>query len=142
MKKKISPYLQVMEYCLSFLKKLSDEEIAKIENGDLVIQFDLIEKKQNLKQKKDSITFSTTEIIDFLNTVGERDEAMKYLDSLFISRLSLEEILRKLDYPHTKKDNLEKLKQKIIEATIGFRLRSEAIQGKSDSSRSDFKDNI
>jgi hypothetical protein len=130
MKKKLHPHIQTMEFCLAFLKKLSDEEISKIESGELLVQFNLINRKENRKEKKDSITVSATEMIDFLNKVGQREEAEKYLESFPISRLSLEEILRELDHPFTKKDNLDKLKQKIVEATIGFRLRSNAIQGK------------
>ena len=130
MKKKSHAYIVAMETCLAFLKKLSDEEISKIENGESLIQFDLINKKAIQKNNKDVNTISVDEVISFLNTISDRDEAVKYLDGLNVQRLSLEDILRKLDYPFTKKDNLEKLKQKIIEATIGFRLRSNAIQGK------------
>ncbi|MCY1227086.1 hypothetical protein D3C87_297870 [compost metagenome] len=130
MKKKSHPYILAMETCLAFLKKLSEEEISKIETGELLIQFDLINKKEIPKKNKDVAAISADEVISFLNTISDRDEAIKYLDGLNLQRLSLEDILRKLDFPFTKKDNLEKLKQKIVEATIGFRLRSNAIQGK------------
>jgi len=45
------------------------------------------------------------------------------------SKIDIENIAKKLDVPFQKKDSIEKLKYKIIERTIGFRLRSQAIQG-------------
>lgn len=65
MKKKSHPYMLAMETCLAFLKKLSEEEISKIETGELLIQFDLVNKKEIPKKNKDVATISADEVISF-----------------------------------------------------------------------------
>ena len=64
--------------------------------------------------------------------MNSREDGFKLLVDKCSSRLDLEVLARKLDIPFTKKDIIEKLKDKIIEGTIGFRLRSQAIQDKQD----------
>ncbi len=45
--------------------------------------------------------------------------------------------MKSLDIPLLQRDNIEKLQEKIIESTIGYRLRSEAIQGKNSPNERD-----
>lgn len=55
-----------------------------------------------------------------------------YLESLNPRKVQYEKILKELDSSFDKKDNIARLISKIIDATIGFRLRSQAIQGTAD----------
>lgn len=49
------------------------------------------------------------------------------------SRLDFETIAKRMDIPFQKKDTIERLKEKIIESSIGYKIRSQAIQGNNGS---------
>ena len=51
------------------------------------------------------------------------------LDDKYPSKKVLEVIARKLDIPITRQDKIEDLRDKIVEATVGAKIRSQAIQG-------------
>ena len=61
--------------------------------------------------------------------MDNRDEGQAFLDGLRLSKLELQELAGSLDMPVSKSDTVGKLKDLVIEATIGFRLRSNAIRG-------------
>jgi hypothetical protein len=117
----------------NFLRKLSKEEIIELENGRKEIVFELKDKNKTSGLKVLSFDeFAIQSIVDELNKLNSREEGLKLLIDKCSSRLDFESLAKKLDIPFTKKDTIEKLKDKIIEGTIGFRLRSQAIQDKQD----------
>ena len=68
------------------------------------------------------------DIIDKMLTMKSRQEGETYLVSNCLSKEDYVEVAKQLDVPH--RANITLLKERIIEGTIGFRLRSDAIQGK------------
>ncbi|WP_047450799.1 hypothetical protein [Alistipes sp. ZOR0009] len=117
----------------NFLQKLSKEEIAELENGKKEIMFELKDKSKTSGLKILSFDeFVIQSIIDELNKMNSREDGLKLIVDKCSSRLDFEALAKKLDIPFTKKDTIEKLKDKIVEGTIGFRLRSQAIQDKQD----------
>lgn len=58
-----------------------------------------------------------------------REEGLALLEEREMSKAELERLARVMDLPVTRDDNAEKLRDRIIEAAIGFRLRSQAIRG-------------
>lgn len=58
-----------------------------------------------------------------------REEGIAHLDDLGLSRAGLEKLARALDLPVGRSDRVDRLKERIVEATIGYRLRSGAIKG-------------
>lgn len=117
----------------SFLQKLSQEEFADLENGRKEIAFQLNDKSKTSELKLRSFDeFVIQSIIVELNKMTSRDDGLKLLIDKCFSRLDFETLAKKLDIPFTKKDTIEKLKEKIIEGTIGFRLRSQVIQDKNE----------
>jgi len=58
-----------------------------------------------------------------------REEAQRFLEANYFSRKALEPIARNLDIPILKQDKVEVLLDKIIEAKVGARIRSQTIQG-------------
>ncbi|MGD1834796.1 MAG: hypothetical protein ACPKQO_03650 [Nitrososphaeraceae archaeon] len=115
------------------MQKLSNEEIAELESGRKELKIELVEKNNLSNRKTQSFDeFVIQTIIDELNTKNSRGDGMKLLVDKCRVRLDYESVAKKLDIPFTKKDTIDKLKDKIIEGTIGFRLRSQAIQDKSD----------
>jgi hypothetical protein len=64
-----------------------------------------------------------------LQSLNSRDEGDALLLSASLTRRELERLGRLLGTPILKTDNMERLTQKILEASIGSRLSSEAIRG-------------
>jgi hypothetical protein len=59
-----------------------------------------------------------------------REAGRELLDEALPTKASLERFARFLDLPLQRTNTIESLREKIIEAAIGSRLRSEAVQGR------------
>ncbi|MGE0635175.1 MAG: hypothetical protein AB7G44_08555 [Bacteroidia bacterium] len=134
MKKTKHLHIQLFEKYLSFINNLTEEELTQIEKGENNIRFELAnyskdQSKRKIKDKQSKHPINVEEIIAKLYTMQNRNEGENYLKKQCSNKLDYENIARKLDVPFQKKDKIEKIQNKIIERTIGFRLRSEAIQG-------------
>jgi len=68
-------------------------------------------------------------LAEMLHSLNSRDEGLSLLSSASLTRRELEGLGRLLGTPILKTDNMERLTEKIIEASIGSRLTSEAIRG-------------
>jgi hypothetical protein len=133
--KQRSIYVQLIESYISFLKSLSPEEIKKLENNEINIRFEKspVLKRNNFHKGMPELPLQNSmdinSIVTALFKIHNREEGERYLLSKCSSKIELERVAKKLDIPFQKKDSMQKLKNKIIERTIGFRLRSQAIQG-------------
>lgn len=124
--------IQEIEKYLTFLKKMSQEDFNSILKKEKEIIFEIKNKQGFIKSKESLVSDGEIEnIIVKLGSLEARDVGLKYLEELDLGRADIELILRKLDMPFLKKDSILKLNDKIIEGTIGFKLRSQAIQNKS-----------
>jgi hypothetical protein len=68
-------------------------------------------------------------LAETLHSLNSRGEGLSLLSSASLTRRELEGLGRILGTPILKTDNMERLTEKIIEASIGSRLSSEAIRG-------------
>ena len=68
-------------------------------------------------------------IVDTLQTLRSREAGESLLQNGAPNRQALEMIARSLRLPVQRDDTVDRLRAKIVENTIGSRLRSEAIQG-------------
>lgn len=135
MKKRENIFIEQFDNLSSFLKELSNADIAGLESGLKKIKFEISDNfDKTFKTKVLSFDeFAVQAIIDELNKFSSRDEGLAFLISKCFTRIDYETVAQRLDIPFQKKDAIERIKEKIIEGTIGFRLRSQAIQGrKSD----------
>lgn len=73
--------------------------------------------------------FDPSGVIAALLHFADRDEALRHLAIVADTRKSIELVARHLSIPVTKSDKVEGLREKIVEATVGARLRSQAIRG-------------
>ena len=69
-----------------------------------------------------------------LRELTTREEGEKLLDERASSKDDMVRLARILDLPVQKSDTVQQLRSRLIESTIGFRLRSAAIQGTSAKS--------
>lgn len=121
-------YVSEMEHFLAFLNKLPQAIVQEIENGEKQIEINIISsfKEPNEPMSENSIVVS--EAITFLNSMQSREEASSYFSTNDLKKADLEAICKQLDLPLTKKENMKTLQEKIIEGTVGYKLRSQAIQ--------------
>lgn len=68
-------------------------------------------------------------VADSLRRMESRDAVNSELMAKKWGKEDLEELARFLDLPVLREDNAERLRQKIVEETIGARLNSQAIRG-------------
>lgn len=134
MKKKKNIFIEQFDNFSFFLKELSDNDIVNLESEKKEIKFEIINKSDKTNKTKvlSFDEFTAQAIIEELNKLSSRDEGYTFLISKCFTRTDYETIVQILDIPFQKKDTIERIKEKIIEGTIGFRLRSQAIQGKKN----------
>jgi hypothetical protein len=64
-----------------------------------------------------------------LRRLESREEGSRLLTNAQLTRDELEELARLMDLPVLREDDAQRLKDKIVEASIGARLNSQAIRG-------------
>lgn len=97
---------------------------AKQPSNSKSLSIELVDVKQPSNPKSPSIDLK--EIENTLTKIYSRDEAEELLKDF--KKASLKALAKKLDIPVQSNDNMSRLKEKIIESTVGFKLRSQAIQ--------------
>jgi hypothetical protein len=88
------------------------------------LSIELVEKKQSSSQK--SYSTDLRHIEDKLAKIDSREQAEELLKDF--KKAELQRIAKGLDIPTQKNEGIVRIKEKIIESTIGFKLRSQAIQ--------------
>lgn len=88
-------------------------------------------KRSPLPKSKKTVAQSRnwSAIVKKLRGLTTRDAGSRLMESLALSRSELEQLARKMDLPVSKHDNAERLRDKMIEASIGAVLSSRAIRG-------------
>lgn len=66
-----------------------------------------------------------------LRNAGSRESALQLLNAALLTKKRLEDLARMMDLPVLREDNAERLRQKIVEESVGARLNSQAIRGGS-----------
>lgn len=113
-----------------FLKKMSAEDIDLLLSGEKTLSFTVSEKGVRDSKKAIPNFEDVEEIVGKLKEFKTKEEGFRYLEANAKKRLKLEAILRYLDSHYLKSDKIDRLKEKIIDDTIGYRLRSETVSGK------------
>jgi hypothetical protein len=109
------------------IKKLNNESITKIANGQAKLKLQVIEKPARQPQT----TISNVDITDIavkLNSMTSNEEGMKLLKERCKRKADLQMLAQHLEISFRKRDTILQLKEKIIESTIAYRTRAAAIQ--------------
>jgi hypothetical protein len=112
-----------------FLQSLSPEQIEDLAVGRCRIALVKRQASREVRASpsKPSVDFDQLRVN--LTGVESREAGQEYLDEQNLSRADLQALARVLDIPVRKGDNMYAIKESIVEATIGYRLRSDAIRG-------------
>lgn len=112
--------------------ELSEEELEKIISGEYQFTLKIVKKKgvANSKSSKvDDLKYKN--LLDSLNLCESRTQGYELLYQELNTKSELEKFARHIEVAVTKSDNIEKIKDNIIESTVGAKLRSDAIQNKN-----------
>lgn len=116
------------------LESLSTDEIKRLSDPQYSVEVRAVRRRTKDESSSTPTDTSVEEVIKEITALASRQDAQALLDSRYPSRKTLEPIARRLDIPIVKQDKVEVLRDKIIEATVGARIRSQAIQGTGPNS--------
>lgn len=116
------------------IDNLSSEDVAKLNSGDYELTLKIEKAKRQNKFSKKSASTLTDEVIEevteSLNLAKTREEGLEVIDKHLKLKSDLESFAKTIDVAVMKSDRVEKIRNSIVDATVGARLRSGAIQGK------------
>ena len=112
------------------INKLSNEELEKIESGKFDILLNFPKDKSSNLSKVVLDEESIKNILNKLDSVKSREDGLEILELNIKNKNGLEVFAKYIDVAISKSDRVEKIKANIVDATVGARLRSGAIQGK------------
>jgi hypothetical protein len=113
------------------LKNLTEQQVQDVLNGNSKLSLVVIEKQKSTQGSQPPTSESTEfeEITHYLKQLDSRESGLNYLQKNRLTKDYLQKLARFIDIPIQRTETKEKLLQRIIEATIGYRLNSQAIQG-------------
>lgn len=115
------------------INKLSNKDLEKLDSGKFELSLKIV-KSKNIKNEKTPVKSldesSIKIIIEQLDTANSREEGVKIVEAALENKVQLEIFAKHIDVAVMKSDRVEKIKNNIVDSTVGARLRSGAIQGK------------
>lgn len=116
--------IAIVQKVLTFVRSLSEDEVLQLVSGRAKLV--LMPREGTRKQ---AVEVDANELRAALAAQDSRQAGLEVLAGLAPNRAALEASARALDLPVSKAEGVEQLRDRIVEATIGFRLRSQAIRG-------------
>lgn len=113
----------------SALTEMSDTEYEDLLQGKGKLSYQInTYTRQSKNREVMELTAETTEMAAKLNQFSTRDEATEYLTQSMVLKSELVKLAYLLDIYINKSDGKEKIIDKIVESTVGVRVRSKAIK--------------
>lgn len=128
MPSKRSELANILRCLADYIDNHPDEDLAPIFRQAAALTQSTERQKKSPPPKGAPLNIGA--IVAQLQMLKSRDEGDALLRASASNRSGLETIARFLQLPVQRDDTVDKLRAKIVENTIGSRLRSEAIQGK------------
>jgi len=121
----------ILRHLADYIDRHPDQELAGIlEQAANLISTSGRQKKRLRSRSSEKFQFHDIhELASKLRMLRSRGDGEQLLQDKAPTRQGLEALSRFLQLPVQKDDTIERLRAKIVENTIGTRLRSEAIQG-------------
>ena len=124
---------RVLRQLANALSGLSPDDFEALRKGNLKVA--LVPGARSSKHKVQERSGALEDgqlkdIVSQLNSFHDRESGLALLNDRCNTKARLEQVARSLDLPVQRKDNAHRLRGKVVEATIGYRLRSEVIRGK------------
>lgn len=126
----ISVPLEVLKQVSALLKRLTPQQIEGLADGSLRLAVEPTAKRRASVSPEIP---DPEKIRADLSSMNSSEQGQNYIEALGLTRERLRHLASALDLHVPRSDTAEKMKDRIVEATIGYRLRSEAIRGQHAS---------
>ncbi len=112
--------------------ELNEGELEKIISGEYQFVLKVVKKRIGTSVKISPVDdFSYSELLNLLNQCESREQGNELLSRELKTKSEFEKFARHVEVAVMKSDKLEKIRDNIIESTVGAKLRSDAIQNKN-----------
>ena len=112
------------------IQAMDEATLNRVLEGGFRIDADLPSKPKPIKKQSACSAEQISELKAALSKIDSHEEARRAIGNSFGSRAQLVSFARALDIPAPKNATSAELKERLVEATVGFRVRSAAIRGK------------
>jgi hypothetical protein len=123
---------QLLAILARLIRQLTARDVRDILEGRARLELVVQRPEGNLANGAPKGTPAAAPIDDAvvaeLLTFTSREEGLAFLRKLLRTRKALEALARYIDIPVSKMDNMARIRDKIVEGTIGYRLRSESVR--------------
>ena len=129
----------LLRACANSLAELPASEVDAVLNGELELRLITVDKMSRRK-RQNAVALEVeqlSEIASRLRSLDSREAGERLLGEVAPSKSALEALARYLDVGVRREDRLDGLVRRIVEATIGFRLSSAAVRGRTAVRRYD-----
>lgn len=113
------------------IQAMDEATLNRVLEGGFRIDADLPSKPKPTKKPFACSDEQISKLKAALNKTNSHEEARRVIGNALGSRAQLVSFARALDIPAPKNATSEELKERLVEATVGFRVRSAAIRGRS-----------
>jgi hypothetical protein len=121
----------ILEALAEQASQLSEADIQKLEKGTHELSLSLVKKKTTQAGGAGLSETQMVELLSSLQNCESREQGHELVTDALKNKKELEQFAKHLDVLVLKQDKVDQIKEKIIEATVGAILRSNAIQGKN-----------
>lgn len=118
--------------CAKAVETLSEEDKAALISGEASLRVSVESKTRPRRSPQPTDDTDIIALRTRLDSCQSRDDAERIIEEMSFSKAALRQITKAFELPYTKDDSVSRLVERIVESTVGFRLRSQAIQGKGE----------
>ena len=113
----------------SQIQKMDDSEVESVLAGESRLEIRPPQKKSKRQRTRNRYLDEESEKLqDALQNTDTREHARELIDSFLHTKEELTRFARVLDIPVPKSISSEQIKDRLVEGTVGYRLRSAAIR--------------
>jgi len=118
------------------IEAMDEVTLNRVLEGGFRIDTDLPRKSRRAKGQSACSEEQLRELKATLSKIDSHEEAKLAISDSLGSRAQLVSFARALDVPTPRNSTSEEIKDRLVEATVGFRVRSAAIRGRPSTGRS------
>ena len=140
MKNGLDETRQLLSVVMEFISRSSERDLRSLLDG--TSKLEIVEKASSKSNRKavDRPSISDGELQNVFTRLADlesREAGIELLKVRIPTRKLLEAFARRIDMPVRKDDNIDRMRERIVDQTIGSRLNSLAIRGGSKDGNSE-----
>ena len=122
--------VSLLRHFASQIQAMDDEEVQRVLDGELKIEIRTPQPtKKRTRKTRPCSDAELQELHDSLGRTSTRERALELINAKLQSKAELTRFARVIDIPVPKEASSATLKDRLVEATVGYRIRSAAVRG-------------